>query len=375
MLRTTVHHAASPLRKATVGSLGALLVGVLAAGGSAHATPHHAVAKAKVPPGAAADFRAVAAVPHSSDVWAFATTGTVANLHYFVGHRHHGRWSRVKLPKLGGRYAQINAIAAGSGASVWLAGGRQSAGIQNLPSIWRWSGKKFVAMKLPRMQACACDISSVSASSATNAWAVGSIDTITGTFSTNVALHWNGKKWSAVSNIYGVDFTEVSTSGPDNAFATDGANLYHWNGKAWTQYATPPAGVSVFDIATSSPKLAYAVGEHVNLPSGNTPPAVLRYNAKTWSMVRLPKHIGELPLLSVSMHGKSVWAAGYHVALHSTGGAWQKQVLGRNYSLGAVSAVSPTHAYAVGAWTNQVVLKSYFEVFNGHSWKAAPSKF
>jgi hypothetical protein len=91
--------------------------------------------------------------------------------------------------------------------------------------------------------------------------------------------------------------------------------------------------------------------------------------------VSLGKHLFAEVLRDVTMHGKSVWAVGVRQALHSTGGAWQKQRLGKDLSLDAVSAVSASRAYAVGAWTNGVSEKSYVEVYNAHSWKAKPSKF
>lgn len=357
------------------------LLCVSAVGSVAAGSPRQLSASTKVPPGIPAVLISVAAVPHSSDAWTLGHSGSLANFHFFVGHLHHGHWRRAKLPKLGGRYAELNVIAAGSSGTVWLGGGRQADGIQNQPSIWRWSGGRFVAMKLPKMQVCACDITSISASSATNAWAVGSIDTVTSTTATNVALHWNGKKWSAVTNPGDLDFSAVSTSGPKNAWAlgssdNTGQSLQHWNGSAWSQDGTIPATVALFDIATSSPKLAYAVGEgNLSSPSGRYPPAVLRFNGTSWSHVSLGKHLLAEALRGVTMNGKSVWTVGVRQALHSTGGAWQKQRLGKDYSLDAVSAVSASRAYAVGAWTNGVSTKSYVEVNNGHSWQAKPSKF
>jgi hypothetical protein len=362
-------------RPVVFGSLGVLVFGVVALGGSvAQASPHRLSVTAKVPAGIAAGFRAVAAVPHSSDAWSLASAGSVANEHYFLGHLHHGHWSKVKLPKFGGRYGELNAITAGSAGSVWLAGAKQQGGgsIQDFPAIWRWSGKRFVAQKLPKLLAGDYQINAISASSATNAWAVGSIFTAAAQY---VSLHWNGKTWSAVDNPNGdEEISAVSTSAPDNAWLTDGALLYHWDGKSLTNVGAAPSGTALFGVATSSSKLAYAVGESGTL-TGIYRPMIMRFNGTKWLRVSLGKHLPQGNLLSVAMHGASVWAAGNNLALHSTGGAWRRQVLGKDYHFDAVSAASSHRAYAVGAWTNDITVKSFFEVSNGHTWSAKPSKF
>ena len=57
------------IRLVVFGSLGVLVFGVLALGGSvAQGSPHRLSVTTKVPAGIAAGFRAVTAVPHSSDV-------------------------------------------------------------------------------------------------------------------------------------------------------------------------------------------------------------------------------------------------------------------------------------------------------------------
>jgi hypothetical protein len=378
-------------RAVALGSLGVLMAGILAAGGAAaQGAPHRAdAAAAKVPPGIAqATLSAVTAVPHSTDVWAIGGTGSgVDNEHFFTAHRHGGRWKRIKAPKLRGRYGVLDTFAAASPKAVWLGGGIQVAGIQNLPSIWRWNGKSFAAAKLPKLANGAVDITSISASSATNAWAVGGIYPLGS--GGQAALHWNGKKWSAVAFPEGLDFeglSVVSTSGPDNAWAvrTDGA-LVHWDGKTWSVDGAAPAGAQLTGVATSSPKLAYAVGSKP-LPSGHQQTVIMRFNGKTWSTVKVAKSIDLVGLREVTMHGKSAWALGVHftsrssvpVILHTSGGAWHAQNSpgGRSYEMTSISAASATRAYAAGFYYDFATAqgRSFFDVFNGHRWNGTPSK-
>lgn len=373
----------SPRRAALVVSVSALLAGASVLSGSvAHGAPGPTRAAAKTPASSLGELIGVAAVPHSSDVWAIGDNGGgLDNAKFFVAHRHNGRWTRVKLPSLGGRYGFLDTITAVSGKGVWIAGGRQQHGtIQVFPAIWRLSGQRFVVQKLPSgLGACACAVSSMSGSSSSNVWAVGPIFGANG----QVALHWNGKSWAGVVFPVGLDFeglTSVSTSGPRNAWGvrSDG-NLLHWDGKTWVGDGIAPAGDQIFGIATSSAKLAYAVGQKAS-PSGTGRPVVLRFNGTSWSNAPVAKGIFT-GLRSVTMHGRSAWAigAGRAEVLHTTGGTWrlQKRLTGNRYGFRSISAESAKRADAVGYFVqgNEVrVLKTFFDVLNGHSWKPTSSK-
>jgi hypothetical protein len=335
-------------------------------------------------------FLAIAAVPHSSDAWAIGeNNGGLDNATFFVARRHNGRWTRAKTPSLGGRYGYLDAITSVSAKGVWLAGGRQQSGgsIQDFPAIWRWSGKKFVAQKLAGLGACACGVGSISASSSSNVWAVGAIYGAAG----QAALHWNGKRWSDVAFPEGLDFeglTSVSTSGPDNAWATRSDGYFvHWDGKTWTINGTAPAGAYMSDIATTTPKLAYAVGGIRNAANNTYQTVVMRFNGTSWSNAPLAKGI-RAELSSVTMHGSSAWAVGTRSSettatptiVHTTGGKWttQKSSGGNRFRLSSVSAESAKRVYAVGYYVQGSavrVVRTFFDVLIGHSWKPVSSRF
>jgi hypothetical protein len=366
-------------------SFAVLVLAVVAAGSPvAVGVPRPAQLVAKAPVSTRGLFVGVAAVPHSSDVWAIGNNGGgLDNATFFVVRRHHGHWQKVKAPKLGGRYGSLTCAAAGSAKTVWVGGATQVRPVPNqLPGIWRWSGKEFVAQKLPKMGKGEAAISSISASSATNAWAVGVIYPLpAGNLS---ALHWNGKKWSPVAipePLFDVTPISVSTSSATNAWATDGTNLFHWNGKVWTTDGAAPANVVLEAVATDSPHLAYAVG-HLTTSTGFRS-YIMRFNGKTWSSVPVPKQSGDgipLYLYSVSLHGKSGWAVGFTgsnrtIIEHTTGGAWKTQHTPKYLSnLVSVSAESANRAYAVGTVFANGGQRTYFQTYNGHTWTAEPSK-
>jgi hypothetical protein len=371
-------------------SLSLSLVGLVMAGGAvAHGAPQPAPVTAVVPASSLGAFVAVAAVPHSADVWAVGSVGAgVDNDHFFEARRHLGKWQRVAPPKLGGRYGSLDAVAAASTKNVWIAGARQVAGIQELPAIYRLSGQKFVAQKLPSLQDGLTSITSISASSATNAWAVGGIYS-TGPSASTVALRWNGQKWAAVDTP--TVFEAVSTSGPNNAWAVgEGSGgtpnqLYSWNGSVWSLAATAPAGAQLNDVTTDSAARAYAIG-FVAQSSGGFRTVILRYNGKTWSSATIAKAAAHVESFSITMAGASAWAVGGHLTakdtvipeiLHSSGGPWtlQSSHVGKAFGLRWVSASSTSRVYAVGDSLNaERISRTFFEVYNGHAWKPAPSK-
>jgi hypothetical protein len=327
---------------------------------------------AKAPPSQLGLLSAVATVPRSSTIWTVATNGVPSFPKYFELYGKPGHLKRVKPPKLGGRYGSIDAVAAGSSKEVWLGGGRQVVGIQEVPAIWRWTGKRFVGVKLPAMEDGAVAITSISASSPTNAWAAGST-TLTPS-GTDVAFHWNGKRWSAFPIPF--DFTAVSTSGPDNAWGFAGDYFMHWNGKAWAADGMASTDVSIYDIATSSSKLAYAVGE--NTATSPYRSVILKFNGSSWSTATLGKGLGHLQLLRIAMHRTSAWAEGtgtHQIVLHSSGGAFTHETtFGTSDDILGLAAASGTRAYAVGRRENaRIYAHTYIAQCSGHRCKTVGS--
>jgi hypothetical protein len=382
------------MRSVLLGSVGVLVLSAVVIGGSAaHGSPAGTTVAAKAPAATKGELIGVAAVPHSSDVWVIGSAGTLDNAKFFVARRHHGHWQKVKTPNLHGRCGSIDTIVAASAKSVWLGGAKQvschtGSIAQTAPAIWQLKGKKFVAQKLPKLSNLSDSVDSVSASSPNDVWAVGGL--YPGQTTAQVAFHWNGKKWSAVSvpSGYSQNLYDVSASSPNNAWALRSdyaANqdvFVHWNGKIWTAGDAAPTGFSLGAVATSSAKLAYATGySNAGSPEKSI---ILKYNGKTWSKVALPKVGVRSQLDAIAMHGKSVWAIGEGdkgrpVLLHSTGGAWKAENSpGKGYQLLSVSAGSATHAYAVGDHStpaSNIPTKTFFDAFAGHAWKGEPSKF
>ena len=120
------------------------------------------------------------------------------------------------------------------------------------------------------------DLADVAATSTSNAWAVGELNT--GASDQTLILHWNGTKWARVpspSPAAGNDLTGVGTTSASNTWAVDftiggsarasdtnQALILHWNGTAWKQVPAPsPGGFSSLSaMAATSASSVWAVG-------------------------------------------------------------------------------------------------------------------
>jgi hypothetical protein len=143
--------------------------------------------------------------------------------------------------------------------------------------ILHWNGRKWSQAAIPSPSPGTSEaLAAVGATSATNAWAVGSI--IGAQVDQTLILHWNGKTWrrvaspdpggSGVSN----DLAGVTATSAGNAWAvgtfddheTGGTFpegfILQWDGSRWRQADTLAGDTELFGVAASSAANAWAVG-------------------------------------------------------------------------------------------------------------------
>ncbi len=187
-------------------------------------------------------------------------------------------------------------------------------------------------------------LTSVSASSVSNVWAVGY-------FYNNsdhtLAEHWNGNSWSIVptssAGINGGYFDGVSAVSSNDVWAvgernTNVANGYrtlieHFNGNSWLVVPSPnpPSNRGDFlnGVTAISPSDAWAVGNYRNITDVNGYPEqkifslVLHWNGASWKQFTgdgLPPG-GDL-LSIISFSASDVWINDGFQALHYNGTDW-----------------------------------------------------
>jgi hypothetical protein len=122
----------------------------------------------------------------------------------------------------------------------------------------------------------------MSASSATNVWAVGTIYTTNG----QVALHWNRTKWQEIAYPEGLAYGKSAwaVGAHDNvARDTNTSVMLHTSGGAWKAQASFGANFSLSSISAASSKQVYSVGYCYNRPTGIPPRTLLEFfNRHSW---------------------------------------------------------------------------------------------
>ena len=266
----------------------------------------------------------------------------------------HGAAPHNRSTALGNFLTSVSAVSA---SDAWAVG--------NAPGLaLHWNGTRWVRTAIPHSSSLSA-LNGVSALSASDAWAVGALGDVS---TTTLALHWNGTAWARVLTPSPGRFTgltSVSAASPADAWAVgvNPALALRWNGMAWTQVAVPhPPGSSLLGVSTLSPTDAWAVGNHVANHTART--LVLHWNGTAWAQVTSPNVDGNGVLLGVAaLSPTDAWAVGNYTAgndiktlvLHWNGTAWVHVPTpspGRsplNDSLSGVSVLSPSDAWAVGA--------------------------
>jgi hypothetical protein len=257
-------------------------------------------------------------------------------------------------------------------------------------------------------------LSGVTTTSNTDAWAVGYCCAAPNFLGAKVVIdHWNGTAWSQVTapptGSSTSSLTAVSASSTSDAWAIGRSEPQryswsplgmHWNGSTWSVSASLASalsgqlGVGVADI---SPTDAYAIGGH--LGSAHTG-LVAQWNGSTWTRLTVPQpknnNLGS-DLNAISADGTNdVWVVGNYLfevnpsdyanetySLHWNGRKWSIVPMplepGTNpnfeYAFGAIQANSPTDVWAVGESYNALTYTSatLIEHYDGTKWSLVPS--
>ena len=229
------------------------------------------------------------------------------------------------------------------------------------------AGAAFTVVSSPNAPVGESVLNSVRASSATDAWAVGSSCCATNNFGRGALTeHWNGSRWSVVPSL-DTRFNDellnaVIDISPSNAWAVgevkqsgyrSGAPLIlHWNGASWQSVAPPSGTGKLLAAAASSATDLWAVGD-----DNHGHPLVLHSAGAAWASVPVPQFGSSMHLRGVRAFSPSgVWVvgddAGSSLVLHWNGAGWTR-VASPNPDpfsnvLHAVGGRAPDNIWAVG---------------------------
>jgi serine/threonine protein kinase len=284
----------------------------------------------------------IAVVPGTTAAWAVGWNLAQASMIY---HWDGTTWSPSPSPGLGPG-SLLYAVAATSATDVWAVGSVGDSGL-----IEHWNGTAWTAVPAPQPPP-ANTLTGVAAPSPTSAWAVGY--TYSGTNGNPdwqcLIEHWDGTAWTQVPipNTGGT-LTAVTATSPTNAWAVGSTDtgtgvgnllILHWNGAAWTRAPVPAIQGDLNAVTATSPTNAWAVGTAV----------ILHWDGTTWNDVVAPTVTDGLTNQYTGVTAASptsAWAVDFGSVFHWNGTAWQ-QVGVVNGQLSGIAATSPAGAWVVG---------------------------
>lgn len=267
---------------------------------------------------------------------------------------------------------RLDGVAATSTEDAWAVGSTTAG----KPLILHWNGTTWARETTPSSlsdsRRSGTSLTGVAATSADNAWAVGSTYGETSGRPRALILHWNGSAWTVAAVPAAnrdTSLQAVTAASPTSAWAVgwsgDGTLILHWNGAAWRRVSGPRFEGTLEAVASTSAASAWAVGFAGNpggagVP-GNNRALILHWNGVVWEQA--PTHLtpdfGNLRGVAATS-ASDAWAVGCSGCLaegagvplieHWNGSVWQK-VRGPGSGLAGlwgVAATSSTNAWAVG---------------------------
>jgi hypothetical protein len=234
------------------------------------------------------------AATSAGNAWAVGCAGNCfqgfGGIKTLILHWNGTAWTRVPSPSpgVGSALSSVTAVSAGS---AWAVGCTafcflSSASPQTV--ILRWDGTVWTRVPSPAPARVGA-LNGVAATSASNAWAVGCAGHCFGPMATTTTMivHWNGTAWRQVASPSPAPnsvLAAVTATSASNAWAVGYTRtgfktlIAHWNGAHWARVASPTPGPlsQLLGVAATSASNAWAVGADEN---GEI---LQHWNGKTW---------------------------------------------------------------------------------------------
>jgi hypothetical protein len=228
------------------------------------------------------------------------------------------RWTLVPAPGRGNYGTALQGVTCAAPASCWAVGELASRDGYEHNQVVHWNGRRWAPVSVPdpggRTATTLNQLYGVSCAAPASCWAVGSSARYGSGPQLNQVLHWNGRKWSAVSvpepggttstslsALYGVSCAAPASCWAVGTSARGGSapqlnQALHWNGRKWSRVFVPsPSGFSeFFGVSCPSPGSCWAVGSYLIYVGGQLTALnqALHWNGRRWSLAATPDQDG-----------------------------------------------------------------------------------
>jgi hypothetical protein len=282
--------------------------------------------------------------------------------------------------------AILYSVSATSGSNAWAVGGTRHSSL-----ILHWNGRGWSRVPSPDPGTSSNYLTSVSAVSATDAWAAGTYDSTGSSVESDLMLHWNGYRWKLV-NVFAPG-PNAGLSGVSAVSAADvwaiGDGILHWDGHRWTRKVLSNQAGKLIAVSALSGSEVWAAGTTTVRPRSYG--LIMHWNGHRWRTVRLPGRLHRPTTIDSSLTNissaspRQAWAvglvgssAGEPLTLHWNGHAWKRYAApdpGGTSVLSSVAVLSPSAAWAVGSYLQARGGSSHDLAlhWNGQRWTRIPT--
>ena len=270
---------------------------------------------------------AVTRVPGTNQIWAVGLYYNNTLNQTLIEHWDGTTWNFVSSPNSSSLFNVLYGVTAISANNVWAVGYYQSANSNSLPQMHSSNigmGQVGVLFPSPNPGLIYNYLNGVTATSATNVWAVGGY--LSSGNMLTLTEHWNGKHWKVISSPNvgtqdGLLNAATRVPGTNQVWATGNPQtlIEHWDGTTWTIVSSPNPGLEneLVGMTAVSVKNVWTVGDYLPNSSNSYQTLIEHWDGISWSVVSSPSvgtSFNYLKGVTRVPGTKQVWAVGYYNA-------------------------------------------------------------
>jgi hypothetical protein len=231
-------------------------------------------------------------------------------------------FSVVTSPNGAAGNGNLNGVSASSASDAWAVGttasGKEDAGAGTLTE--HWNGATWSVVASPDTLHIDDVLNAVADVSPNNAWAVGLVKTSGVKTGSPLIVHWNGASWQTVASPAGFSgvLRAVSADRPSDIWAVgdDGrghAIAFRSDGTSWVSTTLPSIGIDKLQgVKAFSPTDVWTVGNQLASGTADGRTLVMHFNGSAWSVVPSANPDPNVDILHAvdGVSSNDLWAVG-----------------------------------------------------------------